>query len=235
MNYPKHFATLVLFPSLILSPLAVANNPAPVTEQEKISYSLGVKTAENFNMQQIKINAAQFSKGLNDVLNKQKLAISNEEMQKVLTKFQEDQIALLSKREKQMAATNLAKSKAFFEANKKQPGVKTLSSGLQYIELKAGSGTPPKASDSVTVNYRGTLLDGTEFDSSYSRKEANTFQIEGLIQGWQEALLLMKPGAKWKIFIPPQLAYGTKGAGQVIEPNSALIFEIELIDVKPNG
>lgn len=235
MNYPKRFAILAIFPSLILSPLAVASNMAPSNELEKISYSLGVKTAENFNAQQIKINPVQFNKGLNDVLNKEKLSMSEEEIQKVLTKFQQDQIALLTKREKQIAAVNLAKSKAFFETNKKKPGVKTLASGLQYIELKAGSGASPKASDFVKVNYRGTLLDGTEFDSSYNRKEANTFQIEGLIPGWQEALLLMKPGAKWKIFVPPQLAYGTKGAGQVIEPNSALIFEIELLDIQPNG
>src|SRR5262249_50025402 len=158
--------------------------------------------------------------------------MDNKDIQETLMKFQQDQIALLSKREKQMAATNLAASKKFFEANKKLPGMKTTTSGLQYLEITPGKGTSPKPTDFVKVNYRGTLLDGTEFDSSYGRKEANTFQVENLIPGWQEALQMMKPGAKWKIFVPPQLGYGTKGAGQVIEPNSALIFEVELIEVK---
>ena len=163
------------------------------------------------------------------------MLLSNDEINKVITKFQEEQVALISKREKQLAATNLAKSNAFLEANKKQPGVQTLASGLQYIVITPGKGTPPKKTDMVTVNYRGTLIDGTEFDSSYNRKEANSFQVDNLIPGWQEALTHMQPGAKWKIFVPPQLAYGVQGAGQVIEPNSALIFDIELVKVQPQN
>lgn len=233
LNYRLTLAAVI--PALFLNSYALANTPTPTSELDKVSYSLGVKTAENFNAQQIKINAQQFTHGLNDVLNKQKILLSEKEIQDVLQKFQQDQIALLSKREKQMAATNLASSKKFFEQNKSQPGVKTTASGLQYVEISPGKGSSPKSTDFVTVNYRGTLLDGTEFDSSYGRKEANTFQVENLIPGWQEALQMMKPGAKWKIFVPPQLGYGTKGAGNVIEPNSALIFEVELIDVKPNA
>lgn len=233
MHYSKQIVFAAMFPALLASPIALA--AAPSSELDKVSYSLGVKTGENFNAQQIKINPDQFAKGLSDVINKQKLLLSNEEMNKVITKFQEEQIALISKREKQMAAANLAKSNAFLEANKKEPGVKTLPSGLQYIELTPGKGASPKVTDLVTVNYRGTLIDGTEFDSSYNRKDENTFQVDNLIPGWQEALTHMKPGAKWKIFVPPQLAYGVQGAGQVIEPNSALIFEIELVKVKPQG
>jgi len=235
MHYSKQIVFAAMFPALLVSPIARAISTAPTSELDKISYSLGVKTGENFSAQQIKINPDQFAKGLSDVVNKQKLLLSNEEMNKVITKFQEEQIALISKREKQMAAANLAKSNAFLEANQKQPGVKTLSSGLQYIELTPGKGDSPKTTDMVTVNYRGTLIDGTEFDSSYNRKEENTFQVDNLIPGWQEALTHMKPGAKWKIFVPPQLAYGVQGAGQIIEPNSALIFEIELVKVKPQG
>lgn len=223
-----------LMPALLLTSNVYAE-AAPSSELDKVSYSLGVKTAENFNAQQIKINPQQFSNGVNDVISKKKVLMSESEIQQVLTKFQQDQIALLSKREKIMATENLAQSKKFFAENKSKPGVHTTDSGLQYIELSSGKGASPKPTDYVKVNYRGTLLNGTEFDSSYGRKEANMFQVENLIPGWQEALQLMKPGAKWKIFVPPQLGYGTKGAGQIIEPNSALIFEIELIEVKPNA
>lgn len=233
MNYSKKIALTTILPALLLSPSLFAAN-ALSSELDKVSYSLGVKTGQNFTSQQIKINPEAFAQGLNDVVNKKQLALSGEEMNKVITKFQEEQVALISKREKKMAVDNLAKSNAFLEANKKQPGVKTTASGLQYIEITPGKGNSPKLSDMVTVNYRGTLLDGTEFDSSYGRSEPNTFQLDNLIPGWQEALQLMKPGAKWKIFVPPQLAYGPQGAGQVIEPNSALIFEIELVKVKSN-
>jgi FKBP-type peptidyl-prolyl cis-trans isomerase FklB len=232
MKYTKQLTISALLPVLFVSTPAFAANDKPTSELDKISYSLGVKTAENFNAQQIKINPQQFMHGMNDILNKQKTALSSGEMQDILVKFQKDQLAIMSKREKQIAAENLTKSNAFLEANKKQPGVKTLPSGLQYIEITSGKGTPPLVTDTVQVNYRGTLIDGTEFDSSYGRKEPSIFPIENLIPGWQEALTHMKPGAKWKIFVPPQLGYGAQGAGNVIEPNSALIFEIELVDVK---
>lgn len=232
MNIKQHLL-VTLLPVMLLNNVYAANDKL-TSELDKVSYSLGVKTAENFSNQQIKLNNQMFTRGFNDVMSKQKILLTNTEIQDVLVKFQQEQVALLSKREKQMAAANLSKGKEFLNTNKKQPGVKTLSSGLQYIELTTGNGNSPKATDTVTVNYRGTLLDGTEFDSSYGRSEPNTFQVDNLIQGWQEALQLMKPGAKWKIFVPPQLAYGTKGAGQVIEPNSTLIFEIELVDVKPS-
>jgi FKBP-type peptidyl-prolyl cis-trans isomerase FklB len=235
MHYSKKFVLAAMLPTLFTSQLVFAASNAPSSEVDKISYSLGVKTGENFSAQKININPEQFARGLEDTLKKQKIALSSEEMNKVITKFQEEQIALISKREKKMASDNLAKSKAFLDANKKQSGVKTLTSGLQYIELTPGKGNSPKLTDMVTVNYRGTLINGTEFDSSYNRKEANTFPLDNLIPGWQEALQLMKPGAKWKIFVPPQLAYGAQGAGQVIEPNSALIFEIELVNVKSGG
>lgn len=234
MKNVKKLAVAAFLPVALCNPAFATDAPLK-TEQDKISYSLGAKTAENFSAQQIKISPQQFARGFNDVYNKQKTALSDQEIQQVLMSFQQEQIAILSKREKQMATTNLAQSNAFFDSNKKQPGVKTTASGLQYIELTQGKGTPPKASDSVTVNYRGTLLNGTEFDSSASHKEDNTFEISNLIPGWQEALQMMKPGAKWKIFVPPQLAYGAKGAGNVIEPNSALIFEIELVAVKPKS
>ncbi len=228
---PSHVAILT---ALSISPmLATAATKPPANELDKVSYSLGVKTAENFNAQQIKINPQQFANGLSDVMNKQKIAMSDSEMHDTLTKFQQEQIALLSKREKQMATDNLAKSNKFLAENKSKPGVKSTDSGLQYIIETEGSGSSPKPTDFVKVNYRGTLLDGSEFDSSYGRNEPNVFQVENLIQGWQEALQMMKPGSKWKIFVPPSLGYGSKGAGNVIEPNSTLIFEVELLEVNP--
>lgn len=233
MQYRKSLQLALITQIILLGTPVYANTKTPSSELDKVSYSLGVKTAENLNAQQIKINPQQFSNGLTDVINKQKVLMSENEIQQTLTKFQQDQIALLSAREKKMAAENLTKSNNFFASNKTKPGVKTTNTGLQYIVEKSGTGPSPKPTDYVKVNYRGTLLDGTEFDSSYGRKEPNVFQVENLIQGWQEALTLMQPGSKWKVFVPPQLGYGSKGAGNIIEPNSALIFEIELIEVNP--
>ena len=222
---------------MVFAPLAFAGttSSAPTSDMDKVSYSLGVKTGENFSKQSIKVNAQQFYQGLSDALNSQKPALTETEIQEVLKKFQKQQMAKAAEQEKKLAAENLVKGNAFLKANKSAPNVKTLPSGLQYIELAPGKGDSPKTGDFVTVNYRGTLIDGTEFDSSYSRNESTTFQLENLIPAWQEALVLMKPGSKWKIFAPAKLAYGDKGAGNVIEPNATLIFEIELVNFKPKS
>jgi FKBP-type peptidyl-prolyl cis-trans isomerase FklB len=126
------------------------------------------------------------------------------------------------------------RGEAFLSENKKKEGVKTLPSGLQYKVIKAGTGKKPGLNDTVTVQYRGTLIDGTEFDSSYRRGQPATFPVSGVIPGWTEALPLMEEGAKWQLFIPPNLAYGERGAGGLIGPNAALIFEVELISVQGN-
>ena len=133
---------------------------------------------------------------------------------------------------KEKAARNLQEGKAYLAENQKKKDVKTLPSGLQYKVLSAGSGKTPKADDTVTVNYKGTLLDGTEFDSSYKRGQPTTIKVTDVIKGWAEALQLMKEGSKWQLFIPPDLAYGERAIGQIIPPNSTLIFEVELIGVK---
>jgi FKBP-type peptidyl-prolyl cis-trans isomerase FklB len=136
--------------------------------------------------------------------------------------------------EKQKAAgeKNASEGVKFLEDNKKKEGVKTTASGLQYKSLKEGSGAQPKATDTVTVNYRGTLTDGTEFDSSYKRNEPTTFPLSGVIKGWTEGLQLMKKGSKYQFFIPANLAYGERSPGAGIPPNSTLIFEVELLEVK---
>jgi FKBP-type peptidyl-prolyl cis-trans isomerase FklB len=128
---------------------------------------------------------------------------------------------------------NAAVGQKFLAENKTKPGVKTTASGLQYKVLKEGSGPSPKETDTVVTNYRGTLINGTEFDSSYKRNEPVTFPVSGVIKGWTEALQLMKKGAKYQLFVPADLAYGARGAGQDIGPNETLIFEVELLDIKP--
>lgn len=132
------------------------------------------------------------------------------------------------------AKKNLEASQAFLEKNKNHPGVTTLPSGLQYKVHNEGNGQSPDAADFVTVHYRGTLIDGTEFDSSYQHNAPATFAVNAVIPGWTEALQLMKPGAKWTLYIPPKLAYGSRGAGKKIGPNAALIFDIELLKVRPS-
>jgi FKBP-type peptidyl-prolyl cis-trans isomerase FklB len=132
----------------------------------------------------------------------------------------------------EVAKKNKAEGEAFLAENKKKEGVKTTASGLQYKVIKPGKGKKPKSSDTVTVNYRGTLIDGTEFDSSYKRGQPATFQVSGVIPGWTEGLQLMEEGAKWQLFIPSNLAYGERGAGGVIGPNATLIFEVELLSIQ---
>ena len=135
---------------------------------------------------------------------------------------------------REAATKNAAGGEKFLADNKTKPGVKTTASGLQYKVLKEGSGPSPKETDTVVTNYRGTLIDGTEFDSSYKRNEPATFQVNRVIKGWTEALQLMKKGAKYQLFIPADLAYGPQGAGAEIGPNATLIFDVELVDIKPS-
>ncbi len=229
------YTQVLIIPTMLLASAAFAASQAPTTEIDKISYSLGAKTGENFVAQQININTQQFTQGLSDALAKKTLLLTDKQMQEVIVNFQTKQIAKISAMDKEIGKKNLSATNKFLAENKTKPNVVTLPSGLQYTVLSAGKGMPPKGTDEVTVNYRGTLLDGTEFDSSYSRNESSTFTLGELIPGWQEALTLMPPGSKWKLFVPPNLAYGEKGAGRVIQPNSTLIFEIELVKVKPSA
>ena len=146
--------------------------------------------------------------------------------------FEQNLRTKMDSKKKEAGDKNTKEGKAFLEANAKKPGVKVLPSGLQYKVITEGSGTSPKATDVVKTHYRGTLINGKEFDSSYARKEPAEFPVNGVIKGWTEALQLMKPGAKWQLFIPSDLAYGPQGAGADIGPNATLIFEVELLSVK---
>jgi FKBP-type peptidyl-prolyl cis-trans isomerase FklB len=173
-------------------------------------------------------------KGIQDALSEAEPMITQEEMDKALVDLKRKIVADEQAAQKKASDENLAAGRAFLEENSKKEGVKTLPSGLQYRVIKEGTGAIPSATDTVTVHYRGTLIDGTEFDSSYSREEPATFQANRVIDGWKEALQLMKAGGKWQLFIPAELAYGARSVGDKIKSNSTLIFEVELLSVQKN-
>jgi FKBP-type peptidyl-prolyl cis-trans isomerase FklB len=208
-----------------------AEKPALKDTKDRESYSLGYQFGQSMKAQGVDLDLEIYASGIRDALSGATPQLSPEEIRTVVMELQKKLAAARQKGIQEIADKNLAESKAFLEENKKKDGVVTLPSGLQYQVLSEGSGKTPKATDSVTVNYRGTLIDGKEFDSSHKRGQPATFQVGNVIRGWTEALQLMKEGSKWQIFIPPQLAYGDRSAGPV-PPNSTLIFEVELISVK---
>jgi FKBP-type peptidyl-prolyl cis-trans isomerase FklB len=192
-------------------------------QKEKVSYIIGMDIGGNLKRQSVDIDPSILAKGIQDALAGTKPVLSQEEIQETMVAF-----------DKEMKEKQKQRGEAFLSENKKKEGVKTLPSGLQYKVIKAGTGKKPKSSDTVTVQYRGTLIDGTEFDSSYRRGQPATFQVTGVIPGWTEGLQLMGEGAKWQLFIPSNLAYGERGMGGLIGPNATLIFEVELISVQEN-
>jgi FKBP-type peptidyl-prolyl cis-trans isomerase FklB len=202
-------------------------------QKEKVSYSIGLNIGRNIGndlkKQSVDIDPNILVKGIQDALSGANPLLSKEEIQETMVAFQKEMMAKLE----EMAKKNKADGEAFLAENKKKEGVKTLPSGLQYKVIEAGTGKKPKADDIVTANYRGTLIDGTEFDSSYKRGQPATFPVSGgMIPGWTEALQLMEEGAKWQLFIPSNLAYGERGTSGIIGPSAALIFEIELVSIK---
>jgi len=201
-------------------------------EKDKVSYSIGLNIGGNFKSQSVDINTDVLLKGIKDALSGSKPLMTEKEIQETMTAFQKEMTAKHGEQTKALAETNKKEGEAFLAANKGKEGVKTTSSGLQYKIIKDGNGQTPKATDTVTVNYSGTLIDGTEFDSSYKRGEPASFPLNGVIPGWTEALQMMKVGSKWQLFLPPAIAYGERGQGRVIGPNAALIFEVELLSVK---
>ena len=224
-----------LLAAVILGPLFTTMNAAdPVTlkdQKDKISYSIGLDIGKNLKQQSIEVNLDAMAAGLKDGVGGGKAQMTDEQVREVMMAFQQE----MQKKQQAKAAAAGDKNKKegadFLDANKKKDGVKTTASGLQYKVLKDGTGKTPKATDTVTTHYRGTLIDGTEFDSSYKRNEPTSFPVNGVIAGWTEALQLMKEGAKWQLFIPSELAYGERGAGAKIGPGATLIFDIELISV----
>ena len=205
------------------------------TEKDKFSYALGMNLGSGLHKQSVDVDPAIFLRGLKDGLAAGKTLLTEQEAQATLVQMQNDLRKKAQEKTQQLAVSNKQTGDAFLASNKAQEGVITLPSGLQYKILKEGAGPKPAATDSVVCNYRGTLLDGTEFDSSYKRGQPATFQVNGVIKGWTEALQLMPVGSKWQLVIPSDLAYGERGAGQQIGPNSTLIFEVELLSIQPKA
>ena len=205
-------------------------NSLPDTKA-RVSYAIGMMLGHNWQQQGLEVNPDIAARAIKDVQAGGATLLSQEEMQQTLTAFQQEFRAIQMKKKAEATIKNKAEGEAFLTANKAKPGVETLPDGLQYTVLTAGTGATPGAADTVTVNYKGTLIDGTEFDSSYKRGQPATFPVNGVIHGWTEALQKMQVGAKWKLFVPSELAYGEAGRPG-IPPNAVLIFEVELLDTK---
>jgi FKBP-type peptidyl-prolyl cis-trans isomerase FklB len=182
--------------------------------------------------QEVDVDPDILLQGMKDAMRGGPTQLTEEQMRQTLTAYQEEHRARQMAKRKQMGETNLVQSREFLAENKNQSGVTELPSGLQYRVLEKGQGDSPQATDQVTVHYRGTLIDGTEFDSSHRRGQPASFNVSNVIPGWTEGLQLMRPGAKYQFFIPPNLAYGERGSGANIGPNAALIFDVELISVQ---
>src|SRR5216684_481002 len=199
--------------------------------KDKVSYSIGLDIGSTLKRQKVDVNADALVAGLRDAISGAKPLMTDEEIKQTMMAFSKELTEKQTAATKEAAQKNAAAGEKFLAENKNKPGVKTTASGLQYKVIKEGTGPIPKPTDTVVTNYRGTLINGTEFDSSYKRGQPATFPLNGVIKGWTEALQLMKVGSKYQLFIPANLAYGEQGRPG-IPPSSALIFEVELMDVK---
>jgi len=217
---------------LVSSQLFAEDSPNLETNKQKESYSIGYQVGLSMKSDGVEVDFDKLVQGLHDAVEGKVPLLSTEEMRSLIVerreKLKKDQMQKLL----EIRAQNAEEAVTFLEENAKKDGIKTTESGLQYLVINEGEGDSPQPDDMVTVHYRGTFVDGEEFDSSYSKGEPQTFQIDGVISGWREALQMMKVGSKWQIFVPPILAYHQRGLGQMIPPNKLLIFEIELLAIK---
>jgi FKBP-type peptidyl-prolyl cis-trans isomerase FklB len=215
------------------APATETQNPSAFkTQKDKISYAIGMNIGTNLHRQSVDIDPKVLQQGLEDALAGGKTLLSEDEARATLTEFQTDMRKKQQEKMQQVGEANKKEGDAFLAANKAKEGVVTLPSGLQYKILTPGKGPKPTASDSVVCNYRGTLIDGKEFDSSYKRGQPATFPVGGVIKGWTEALLLMPAGSKWQLVVPSDLGYGERGTGADIGPDATLIFEVELLSIQ---
>jgi len=217
---------------LLTTQVSAKDTQEPLSKADKLGYSIGYNIANSLKQQGIEINQELLLKGIADVFSGKKPLLSEQEVEQNLKAFRKERMAKMQKARKQQARQKMVQGEAFLAENAKKEGVVTLPSGLQYKVIKPGTGNTPKSTDKVTTHYQGTLIDGTEFDSSYNRGKPATFPVNGVIAGWTEALQLMKVGAEWQLFIPSDLAYGKKGAGRQIPPGATLIFKIELLSIE---
>ncbi|MGE5301114.1 MAG: FKBP-type peptidyl-prolyl cis-trans isomerase [Acidobacteriota bacterium] len=224
----------VVLCTFLLTVQAYGEEQSPLKDKkDKLSYAIGLDVGGALKKQSVDVNTDIFMQGVKDALSGGKKLLTDEEVRETMTAFSKELAAKQAEAMKKLGEKNKEEGEAFLAENKKKEGVKTLPDGLQYKVITEGKGASPKATDTVTVNYRGTFIDGKEFDSSYKRNQPATFAVNGVIPGWTEALQLMKEGSKWQLFIPAKLAYGERGAGGVIGPNATLIFEVELLSIKP--
>lgn len=227
------FRWMALLVVVLFAIPAGASAPATLaTQKDKVSYGIGMNIGKNLKRDGIDVDEALLLKGLRDGISGGKALLSEDEYRATMTALQKDLMEKQAEAAKKVTEKNRKEGEAFLAENKKKEGVVALPSGLQYKVVKAGDGKSPTAKDTVETHYRGTLIDGTEFDSSYKRGQTATFPVGGVIPGWTEALQKMKVGDKWQLFVPPELAYGGRGAGREIGPNATLLFEVELIAIK---
>jgi FKBP-type peptidyl-prolyl cis-trans isomerase FklB len=208
--------------------------PGLATDKQKASYGIGFRMGGEMRGSQLTsddIDLQALVRGMTDGLSKAKPALTEQDLQQAMMNFQTDLTSRIQEKEKTTGVKNKKDGEAFLAANKSKEGVKTLPSGLQYKVIKSGGGATPGPTDNVKAHYKGTLLDGTVFDSSYDRGEPVDFPVNHVIKGWTEALQLMKVGDKWQLFVPSELAYGEHGVGSDIGPNAVLVFDVELLDV----
>jgi FKBP-type peptidyl-prolyl cis-trans isomerase FklB len=224
----KRFIIIVSASLLALPLFGQEKSPQLKDQKDKVSYSIGMNIGLNLSRQKVDINPDVLVAGIKDAI-AGKPQLTQDQVKDVMAQFEKD----MEQKQKAAGEKNKADGTKFLEENKKKEGVKTTASGLEYKVVKEGTGAQPKATDMVTVNYRGTLIDGTEFDSSYKRGQPATFPLNGVIKGWTEGLQLMKAGSKYQFFVPSSLAYGERAVGPDIAPNATLIFEVELLEVKP--
>jgi FKBP-type peptidyl-prolyl cis-trans isomerase len=211
-----------------------AKSAAPLalkTQKDKFSYALGMNLGKSLHSQSVAVDPNILARGLRDTLAGGKTALTEDEARAALTAVQNEVNKKQQAKMQEMGEANKKEGEAFLTANKSKQGVVALPSGLQYKILQSGTGAKPAASDSVVCNYRGTLIDGKEFDSSGKHGGPATFPVTGVIKGWTEALQLMPVGSKWELFVPSELAYGDRGAGGDIGPGATLIFEVELVSI----
>lgn len=217
---------------LALIPALASAEKGLETLEQKASYSFGVDFAKRLKQQGIDLDISALNRGIQDQASGSKLAFEEGEMNQFKAEYTEQLRAKLVAEQEKLAEKNLEAGKQFLAENAKKEGVVTTDSGLQYKVIKSGDGPTPGPEDTVTTHYRGTLIDGREFDSSYSRGQPASFPVKGVIKGWTEALQLMKVGDKWELYIPSDLAYGPAQRSELIQPNSTLVFELELLGIK---
>jgi FKBP-type peptidyl-prolyl cis-trans isomerase FklB len=235
MNLKKLNLSLLVAAAFLTQPALAEDKPSSIgsfkSDHDAISYAIGASVGRNFKKDNFEINRETFDEGMNDGLAGTKLKMSEKEFKSVLAGFQGEMRRKMASNQKEQSLKNKQKADEFLAANAKKADVVTLPSGVQYKIIKPGDGQKPMDSDLVEVNYRGTLLDGTEFDASAAGKPTN-LKLAQLIAGWKEALRLMPVGSKWELFIPSKNAYGERGVGTDIGPNEMLVFEVELLGIK---